>query len=198
MYDLLDVLYFANTEKSPRTAINRIISVSEASILDLCCGTMSTSLPIARKHPNARITGVDLSPEMLQVAHRKLEKSGHTNIRLKCADATATSLSTESFDYVILGLVLHEMAPELQSRVLAEAHRLLKKDGALIVLEWERPSGVWQRIKYAPLYAAEQMLCKTFRDFYSCDKTDYFSQKGFDVVEKYHCSYTTVMCMKKR
>lgn len=197
MYDLLDVLYFADKEKSPRTAINNLIINENAEILDLCCGTMANSIPIARSHENVQITGIDISEKMLQVAYKKLKKNAISNVSVKCADATATSLKSDSFDYIIIGLVLHELSPGLQKQILAEAHRLLKNDGSLIVLEWERPKCLWQKVKYAPLYVSEQLLCNTFKQFYSCDKERYFRQHLFEISEIYHCSYTAVISMKK-
>lgn len=197
MYDLLDVLYFGNKEKSPRTAINNLITRENAEILDLCCGTMANSIPIARRHKNAQITGIDISEKMLQVADKKLKKNAIQNVFIKCADATDTSLKSDSFDYIIIGLVLHELSPELQKQILAEAHRLLKNDGLLIVMEWEKPKRFRQKVKYVPLYVSEQLLCSTFKQFYNCDKELYFRQNSFAISEILHCSYTAVISMKK-
>ncbi len=106
--------------------------------MDLCCGTMANSIPLTRSKRNIEVPGIDLSRQMLQVAKQRAKNGNLSNISMKCADATNTNMKADCADYIILGLALHEMKPELQKRVLAEAHRLLKADGSLIVLEWEK------------------------------------------------------------
>ncbi len=70
---------------------------------------------------------------------------------------------------------------------------IIKKDGKLIVLEWEEQEGLLQKIKYAPLYALEVLITKSFKEFYKCDKKEYFLQHGFEMSNVTHCNYSSVM-----
>lgn len=197
-YDLLDVIWFRDKGLNPRAVIKKIVPNEKCNVLDLCCGTFSNGYSIAKENPQNRIMGIDLSKEMLKGAKRKVHKADLKNVRLRCADATNTKIPKESFDYIIIGLVLHECEPELRGNILKEAHRLLKKDGKLIILEWEKQDRFLRKVKYAPLYLVEILNCKTFKEFYNCDKTKYFKKYGFEMCEVNHCNYSSVMVMKKQ
>lgn len=67
IYDWIDIIYFRNYERSPRKAVLELISGKE-KILDLCTGTATNAIGIAKKRPNTQVVGVDLSESMLKVA----------------------------------------------------------------------------------------------------------------------------------
>ena len=73
VYDLLDVIYFRNYDRSPRKAVIDSISAND-KILDLCTGTASNALDISKAIPTTDIVGVDLSENMLKVAREKVKK----------------------------------------------------------------------------------------------------------------------------
>lgn len=196
-YDLLEVIWFSEKGKNPRTVIQSLIPDKKYRILDMCCGTFTNGFSIAQKNINNKVLGIDLSKEMLLEAKRKVAKASMKNVYLRYADATDTKLPAESFDYVILGLVLHECSPQLRADLLKEAYRVLKPDGRLIILEWENPQGICQKIKYAPLYLLETLGCKSFREFFACDKKKYFKSYGFLTEKEIHCNYSIVMELKK-
>lgn len=196
-YDLLDITYFNETGKNPRKIIMEMIPNKEITILDMCCGTLSNTITIAKEKPDIKVVGLDLSKDMLRVAKKKLYKQHIRNVYLKCADATKTKMKKQSFDYIIIGLVLHESSPELIKGMLQEAYRLLKDDGHLIVLEWEPPKKYVQTLKFLPLYLGERLNCKTFKQFYTADKELYFRKYGFRVEQKEYCNYSIVLNMKK-
>ncbi len=196
-YDLLDVIWFKEKGINPRDVIQSIIPNEEYRILDMCCGTLSNGLSIAKSKPNCKIYGIDRSSEMLREAKRKIRKNEIKNVKVKVADATASGLRAKSFDYIVIGLVLHECSPELRSGILKEANRLLKDDGKLIILEWEKEESLLRKIKYAPLYVLEVLNCKSFRQFYNCDKSEYYATNGFSVNQATHCNYTSVMVLDK-
>lgn len=196
-YDLLDVIWFGEKGINPRNVIQKIIPDEECRILDMCCGTLSNGLFIAKSKPKCKIYGIDRSKDMLREAKRKIRKNKLHNVKVKTADATASGLKENSFDYIVIGLVLHECSPELRTGILNEAHRLLKKDGKLIVLEWEKESSMLRKIKYAPLYALETLIMNDFKEFYNCDKTVYFRKNGFEMKSATHCNYSSVMVLGK-
>ena len=197
VYDLLDILYFKENGLNPREMITKMIPNKKITILDMCCGTLSNTITIAKERSSIKVVGLDLSKDMLQVARKKLYKQRISNVYLKCADATKTKIKKQSFDYIIIGLVLHESSPELIRGILHEAYRLLKDDGHLIVFEWEPPQKTKQIMKFFPLYLGERLNCKTFKQFYTSDKELYFRKYGFKVEQKYYCNYSIVLNMKK-
>lgn len=192
------MLWFSDEGNNPRDVIGDIVPNRDCKILDMCCGTMSNGMAIAKKNPKCRIYGIDRSEGMLREAKRKIKKSRLDNVKVKVADATATGLKNKCFDYVVVGLVLHECPPELKAEILKEAGRLLKDDGKLIVLEWEEQETFWRKIKYAPLYAFEAILTKSFKDFYRCDKKAFFLKHGFVMNKMVHCNYSSVMVLSRK
>lgn len=196
-YDLIDKTLFEEKGLNPRRVMGQMIPDENRRVLDLCCGTFSNGYSIACKNPRNKIMGIDLSKQMLKGAKRKVSKAGLTNVRLKYGDATDTKLKGESFDDIVIGLVLHECAPDLRKGILTEAYRLLKPEGKLVVLEWERPDSLFRRIKYSPLYLGEMLGCRSFREFYLCDKRKFLREHGFEVKEWHHCNYSCVIVAQK-
>jgi SAM-dependent methyltransferase len=93
---------------------------------DLGCGTGRTAAWL-RAHGVERIDGVDLTPEMLEVAR---ERGAHDTLRE--GDVAATGLESGAYDLVIASLV-DEHLPTLQP-LYAEAARLARPDGHLVVV----------------------------------------------------------------
>lgn len=198
-YDLLDKWWFSDKGENPRNVINSLVPNKEVSVLDMCCGTFSNGLPIAKKNPKNTVIGVDRSESMLREARKKISLEGAGNATLICTDATNTGLKDKSFDYITLGLVLHECNEELWNNLLKEAYRLLKDDGRLIVLEWEKQTKLSRKLKYLPLYVAEVLVNpKFFKLFYNSDKDDFFRKYNFTIEKKHDCNYSSVMVMTKQ
>ena len=78
-----------------------------------------------------RYTGIDLTPAMLQRAHVRAE--GRSDIELHEGDAMAMPYADESFDVVVMHLIL-AVVPEPQ-RALAEAARVLRPGGKILLLD---------------------------------------------------------------
>lgn len=173
----MDFVYFSEEGKNPREVIMEMIPDENIFVLDLCCGTLSNSILIAKE----KVTLLQLD-----------------NVDLQCAYATKTGLPDKTVDCIILGLVLHESSPDLIKGILQEAHRVLKDSGNLIVLEWEKQKKFRQIVKFAPLYWTEQLSSNTFKRFYNADKVAFFKKYEFSVEREEHCNYTVVFKLKKQ
>ena len=194
-YDLLDIIYFRKKETSPRQALLRKIPKDkEVNIVELCTGTASNSILIASHRPEAKVYGIDRSKGMLRIAMDKIIKANLFNLEIRCRDATRTGLKAEQFDHVVLSLVLHESSPELAASLLAEAKRLLKKDGRLLILEWEVPKSFWQRVLFFPIRKLEP---KGFEEFVHTDFNAYFRKHGLQLMHTTHCDYSRVFEVAK-
>lgn len=198
IYDLLDKVWFADRGKNPRDVIENLIPNEDYTILDLCCGTFSNGLPIARKNPNNHVVGLDRSEDMLREANTKVQNAGLTNVEFVCKDATNTEMPSKSFDYIIIGLVLHECSASLKKSILCEAARLLKPHGKIIILDWDKQTRFSRKLKFAFLFATEALgMGKEFTRFYYSDKKELFQSYGFTVTENIECNYTCVLTLKK-
>lgn len=105
-----------------------------AEVLELGCGVGAELAIIARDWPETRLTGVDLDPGHLAAARQYLDglKLAHP-VRLVEADAASLPFDPATFDDVItIWFLEHVRGPE---RVIAEAMRVLKPGGRLILVE---------------------------------------------------------------
>ncbi|MDF0553272.1 class I SAM-dependent methyltransferase [Kamptonema sp. UHCC 0994] len=103
-------------------------------ILDLGCGTGSTTLMLKQAFPQAEVIGIDLSPYMILVAEMKAQKAG-LNIQWRHGNAEQTGFSNASFDLVTASLLFHETPPTVSQSILRESFRLLTVGGQIIVLD---------------------------------------------------------------
>lgn len=193
VYDLLDVIYFRNYESSPRKAVFDRINGNE-KILDLCTGTATNAINIAKQEPNTKIAGIDLSHNMLKVAQNKIKKAKLKNIKLYRMDATQLKFKSKCFDKILLSLVLHELDEELAEKVILEAKRVLEDNGEIIVTEWEPSQQLAQRILFAPIHCLEP---KPYLSFIKKDLYSYFESYGLKIEQFEHCDYTKVVVLKK-
>jgi ubiquinone/menaquinone biosynthesis C-methylase UbiE len=101
-----------------------------ADVLDVGCGTGSLSALLAEA--GHRVTGVDLSPRMLQQARAKLDAAGLRG-RFLVGDAAAPPTGDEQFD-VLLSRHLVWTLPDPQAALRVWVSRL-RPGGALILAE---------------------------------------------------------------
>lgn len=99
-------------------------------VLDLGCGTGRFTLPIAKKA--ASVTGLDLSPAMLEQAADKAKLAG-LDITATCGDMTDLPFDNCSFDVAVSMLAIMHVPAEQQQNVFREISRVLKPGGRMLV-----------------------------------------------------------------
>jgi demethylmenaquinone methyltransferase/2-methoxy-6-polyprenyl-1,4-benzoquinol methylase len=105
-------------------------------------GTALSAIILAKGNPNNQIIGIDLSPDMLAVARKKVQKQGLHNLTLQEMDATKMKFQNGMFDVVMISFGLHEMDLELMVKVLKEAFRVLKSKGQLLIIDYSVGEGL--------------------------------------------------------
>lgn len=103
-------------------------------ILDLGCGTGSTTVLLKQAFPNAEVIGLDLSPFMLAIADHKA-KQANLDIQWRHGKAEDTKFADASFDLVTASLLFHETPTPISKLILQECFRLLKSGGEVIILD---------------------------------------------------------------
>lgn len=192
-YDLIDIVYFRDYDNSPRKVVFESID-NEEKVLDLCTGTATNALKIAKSKPLSEVIGIDLSKDMLKIAQGKVKKSKVQNIKLYHMDATNMRFQDKFFDKILLSLVLHEVEENLAEKILTEAKRVLKDDGEIIVTEWEKSRKFSRRALFLPIDILEP---KPFKSFIEKDLYRYFERYGLKVVSEVHCDYSRVLKLKR-
>jgi ubiquinone/menaquinone biosynthesis C-methylase UbiE len=130
-------LPFGGEKKCRGELISDIRFSKGERILDMCCGTGGATFAIAIKaKQDNQIVGMDLSSGQIQSARKKNNSS---DIELIEGDATKTGFKDTSFHKVFITHALHEMTREDRLKVLAEARRILKDKGKVVVLELDNP-----------------------------------------------------------
>ena len=104
------------------------------TVLEVGPGPGVFTVPVARAiGPTGRLVAIDLQPAFLARTRAKVAAAGLTNVTLEVADAQALPLADQTFDLVFFVAVLGEIPHK--GRALAEAHRVTKPEGHLVVTE---------------------------------------------------------------
>ena len=101
-------------------------------ILDLACGVGLSSFALQKLYPQAKVTGLDLSPYFLSVANYSSQQR-QTNINWVHAAAESTGNPDDSFDLVSIYLTLHELPQSATRQIFAEARRVLRSNGHIAI-----------------------------------------------------------------
>lgn len=102
------------------------------AILDLACGTGIVTLALARRNPQARVVGVDVTEDYLQIARQKARELG-ANVKFIHADAETVALEgtfdciTSSYipKYVDANKLLENVTPALRPGGVIVLHDFL-------------------------------------------------------------------------
>jgi ubiquinone/menaquinone biosynthesis methyltransferase len=116
-------------------------------ILDLCAGTLESSLEIHRRYPDADIVGGDFSAGMLETGASRLPAAARARIEPKAMDAHAIPEDDGSFDALFCAFGVRNLS-DLE-RATAEKARVLRSGGRLRVLEFFRPAHPFPRMFHA-------------------------------------------------
>jgi ubiquinone/menaquinone biosynthesis C-methylase UbiE len=133
-YDPITQYVLPPNETVVRQGLIDVVRVKPRRILDLGCGTGSTTLMLKQAFREAEVIGLDLSPYMLVVAEIKAQKAG-LNIEWRHGNAESTNFPDASFDLVTASLLFHETPTAVSRAILQESFRLLKVGGQVVILD---------------------------------------------------------------
>lgn len=133
-YDPVTQYVLPPNETLVRQGLLDRIRVKPRRILDLGCGTGSTTLMLKQTFPQAQVIGLDLSPYMLVRAEDKANKAG-LDIQWRHGNAEHTGFPDASFDLVTASLLFHETPPAVTQAILLECFRLLTVGGEVLILD---------------------------------------------------------------
>ncbi|NIU57784.1 MAG: class I SAM-dependent methyltransferase [Phycisphaerae bacterium] len=142
-YDITTILFrlIGLRLKAYRLLAIKKLSLQPGSfVIELGCGTgLNFPLLMEQIGPEGRVIGVDLTPEMLDVARDRIERSGWKNVELVQSDVAAYDfpegingvLATGLFGYI----------PEYD-RVIKAASRSLLPGGHISILDGKQPENL--------------------------------------------------------
>lgn len=102
-------------------------------VIDYGAGTGRVSLAVAARLPQGRVIALDESPEMVQ--RLRTRTAGSDNVEVMAIAENQVAVPDASVDRILAINLLHEIRGE---SALAQMHRLLKADGILLAVDWDR------------------------------------------------------------
>lgn len=163
--------FFAHGRLEVDAAIERLGStVVKGRALDFGCGVGRLTQALA--HHFKRVSGADVSPEMVEQA-RSLNRCGkRVEYRV---NTERLPFRTNAFDFVYSVIVLQHMEPDLQEVYVREFVRVLKPGGLAVfqlpegtdMLHWNRWLSVW----CSDRGTVERWLADAGAEVVSADKT---------------------------
>ena len=119
--------------------IDRLKPSDPKRILDVATGTADVAIEMTKQLKADKITGLDISAEMLEVGKKKINKKELTHIiDLQQGDSENLPFEDNTFDAITVAFGVRNF--ENLEKGMQEMHRVLKPKGQLVVLEFSRPT----------------------------------------------------------
>jgi demethylmenaquinone methyltransferase/2-methoxy-6-polyprenyl-1,4-benzoquinol methylase len=147
-YDFLNHFLSFGIDRLWRRKAVRIISRNYQSpeILDVATGTGDLAITAMKINPS-KITGIDISQNMLVIGKEKIRKKGYSDkIELISGDSENIPFGDDLFDVAMVAFGVRNFADPLKG--LKEMRRVLHDNGMILVLEFSKPSGFLFRTIY--------------------------------------------------
>ncbi|MFC1857243.1 class I SAM-dependent methyltransferase [Thermodesulfobacteriota bacterium] len=116
--------------------------VAGAKILDVGCGWGVLMTKLAQTYSNSSFIGVDPDEHGIKKTKKLIKKlEMEDRVSAECIGGESIEYN-EEFDASTMMIVLHEIYPELKSKVLENIYKALKKDGKLIIWDHAFPNKI--------------------------------------------------------
>ena len=169
--------------------MSKISKYSPASVLEIGCSSGPNLMRVARAFPSARLQGIDINRQSIEVGRKAFAEAGIGNVALDVGKADDLGrFGDRSFDIVMTDAVLIYIGKDKMLTVAKEMLRIARK--AIVMVEYHDPKasgegsfimkkGYWAR-DYAALFGpmggvADVQLTKITRDIWD---DDYWSTLG--------------------
>jgi len=104
---------------------------------------VGTGLSLTHWPSNANITGIDLSPEMLERAHHLCRRKNLTQVKLLSMDAQQMTFNDSQFDKIAI-MYVYSVVPEPEA-LLREIVRVGKPGARIVVINHFEAKQPWLR-----------------------------------------------------
>jgi ubiquinone/menaquinone biosynthesis C-methylase UbiE len=103
-------------------------------ILDLGCSCGQLTVALKERFPDAEVWGIDVGGPMVRYAHMRASRmSNGANFAQRLAEDTG--FPDNHFDIVTSFILFHEVHPDAEPKIMAEAHRVLRPGGVFYPIE---------------------------------------------------------------
>jgi ubiquinone/menaquinone biosynthesis C-methylase UbiE len=135
---LVNLILWGNFSRLRDAALDTLGREIAGRTLQVACvyGDLTRRLA-ARLAPDAQLDVVDVLPVQLDNLARKLPRD--SKVGLIHGDSAALDIASASYDQVLLFFLLHEQPEHVRKRTLAEALRVVKPGGRIVIVDYHGP-----------------------------------------------------------
>ena len=165
VYDYMNVILIPVRKK-----VTDKIKEKNNKILDVACGSGNQSINFAKK--GFEVMGIDLSPDMLKYARKKIKPD--YKIKFINSDASKIGYKDNFFDVSSMSFGLHDMPEEIGLMILKEMIRTTKKNGQIIIVDYDTPKNMiisWLGFRIAKLWESK------YYDYFMKKELNYYLKK---------------------
>lgn len=178
---LINLILWGNYERLRDAALEALGTRLEGRTLQIACvyGDISERI-CARVAQAAAFDILDVVRAQLDHVARKLR--GDARVGLIHGNSAALDIADAAYDRALLFFLLHEQPDEVRRRTVAEALRIVKPGGRLVILDYHRPR------RTHPLYWPMVLILKALEpfalDLWRHEIAEWFPQGAVARVEK--------------
>jgi ubiquinone/menaquinone biosynthesis C-methylase UbiE len=152
---LASAILWGNYARLRDAALAEFASPLAGRTLQVACayGDLTNRLCARLPARGATLDVVDILPIQLDNLRRKLPAAAP--VRLHRMDSSALGFADASFERALLFFLLHEQPQDVRERTLAEAWRVVKPGGRIVIIDYARPDRANPlRYLFRPILAA--------------------------------------------
>lgn len=155
---LVNLILWGNFTRLRNAALDELGPTIEQKVLQVACVYGDFTQSIARRlRAPGTLDIVDVALIQLDNLRRKLQPN--PAIRLHRQDSSALRFDNAQFDTTLLFFLLHEQPAAVRRATLAEAIRVTRPGGKIVIVDYHRPA------RLHPLNIPMQMVLRTLEPF---------------------------------
>lgn len=155
---LVNLILWGNFGRLRDAALTSLGGVLEGRTLQIACvyGDL-TAMLAQRIAPHGTLDVVDVLPVQLDNLAKKLPPGAR--VGLIHADSTRLGIASRQYDRALLFFLLHEQPERARRATLAEALRVVRPGGRVVIIDYHRP------YRTNPLYWPMALILRTLEPF---------------------------------
>jgi ubiquinone/menaquinone biosynthesis C-methylase UbiE len=177
------LITFGGVTRVHEAIADAAVDTPGTEVLEIGCGTGSVTERLVKK--GAYILALDLSPDMLDIAKKRIGET--PNQRIEWQETTASeidALPENAFDSVVISLCLSDMEQHERAFVLRESLQRLREGGKIVVGDEVAPRKLLYRMFATLLRLPQLLIAWALTGFWStpiAHLTDELEDGGFEV-----------------